>query len=727
VTVEEGLSLIAARDLKGALGCFREAVSADRDNPEGWHLLGRVLLELGQPAEALQPAERAVSLAPASANHQYVLGRVYKALGNLELAVTHYETAVRLAPGDAALHVSLGIVLRALGRMPEAAAAYRRALAIDPQNSQARFNLARLLGQSPETLHSGGQSVTALSEAQRAEVLSLVTRGDELLAQGLPAEALPLFTRAAEIVPQVSAVQRSLGTTLLDMGSLESALVHLDLAARLEPHSMFALERAACVAATLGLQEAVAGYLNAALRLRPNEDAFLLRRSLTLRAVEESTASIAATRARWNEQLDGFLARPLRFADPFLAQLTLFYLAYHGHCNRELQTKVGQVMLRGSPELGWVAPHVGESRRTDERIKIGFVSRFMHTHSIGKTTKGLVKELSRERFEIHVLNIPPLSDDETTRWIRQHADHYLNLEPTLEAARRQIAALRLDVLFYQDIGMEPNGYFLAYSRLAPVQCVSFGHPDTTGIPNMDYFVSNDLFEPEGAAEHYSEQLFLLHDLPTLAYYYRPEPVTAPPPRTLFGLSDDEHIYLCPQTLFKVHPEFDFLLAEILRRDPLGRVVLIRNHCQIWSNQLTERLRRSVPDVADRISYIAPLNAAGFTKLLAAVDVVLDTVHFNGMNTSLEAFSVGAAVVTLPKSLQRGRHTQAMYRKMELTECIARDERDYADIAVRLGTDASYRGQVRRQILDRNGVLFENRRVVEEFERFFVAAVDRACP
>src|SRR5208337_1279441 len=94
-------------------------------------------------------------------------------------------------------------------------------------------------------------------------------------------------------------------------------------------------------------------------------------------------------------------------------------------------------------------------------------------------------------------------------------------------AREQIAALALDILFYQDIGMEPTSFFLAFARLAPVQCVSFGHPNTTGIPNMDYFVSNDLFEPPDAPSHYSERLILLHDLPTLAYYYKPPLPAAP--------------------------------------------------------------------------------------------------------------------------------------------------------------------------------------------------------
>jgi predicted O-linked N-acetylglucosamine transferase (SPINDLY family) len=114
----------------------------------------------------------------------------------------------------------------------------------------------------------------------------------------------------------------------------------------------------------------------------------------------------------------------------------------------------------------------------------------------------------------------------------------------------------------------------------------------------------------------------------------------------------------------------------------------------------------------------------FMQLLSTADVVLDTPHFNGMNSSLQAFAVGAPVVTLPGRLQRGRHTQAMYRKMQITECIATDAAHYVDIAVRLGTDREYAQLIRERILGRKHVLFEDPRVVEEFERFFLET--RAC-
>jgi predicted O-linked N-acetylglucosamine transferase (SPINDLY family) len=111
------------------------------------------------------------------------------------------------------------------------------------------------------------------------------------------------------------------------------------------------------------------------------------------------------------------------------------------------------------------------------------------------------------------------------------------------------------------------------------------------------------------------------------------------------------------------------------------------------------------------------------QLLALADVVLDTLHFNGMNSSLQAFATGVPVVTLPGRLQRGRHTQAMYRKMAIFDCIARDAQDYIGIAVRIGTDREYARTLRQRILARKHVLFEDARVLREFERFFQEAVD----
>jgi predicted O-linked N-acetylglucosamine transferase (SPINDLY family) len=413
------------------------------------------------------------------------------------------------------------------------------------------------------------------------------------------------------------------------------------------------------------------------------------------------------------------LASPDREDDPAATVgIVSFPLAYHGLNDRPLQTKLARALLGLSPQL---ASARARPRARAVRRRIGIASAHLYEHSIGRTSRGLFAALPRDATEVIAVNLGTPPDDAISRRIRAEADDYVIVDRDLGRAREQVAALDLDVLFYQDVGFEPLAYYLAFSRLAPVQCTSFGHPVTTGIPTMDWFVSSTAYEPEDAADHYRERLFLLRDVPVLAYYVRPVRAPGGPTRREFGFDDGEHVHLCPQALFKVHPDFDALVGGILRSDPLGRVVFVEGYVPGRSRLLLDRLRRSIPDVVERVAFVPPAGGSTFLDLLAAADVILDTPHFNGMNTTLEAFAVGAPVVTWPGRFQRGRHVQAMYRAMGIHDAIARDFADYVRIAVDLGTDASRRRDLSGRIGACSGRLYEDRRFIDELVRFFDAA------
>ncbi len=123
-----------------------------------------------------------------------------------------------------------------------------------------------------------------------------------------------------------------------------------------------------------------------------------------------------------------------------------------------------------------------------------------------------------------------------------------------------------------------------------------GHPVTTGIETIDCFISSESLEIAEADQHYSEMLIRLKAMPV--YYYRPAPPCPLKGRGHFGLNDSDHIYVCPQSLFKFHPEFDAILGNILRADTRGKVVL----SQRWTPHLEQLLRRrfaaTLPDVVE---------------------------------------------------------------------------------------------------------------------------------
>lgn len=610
--------------------------------------------------------------------------------GNYDDAKRLYRSILRRTPADAGVLHLLGLLQYQTGQHDEARKLVRNAILLEPKQALMHFNLAKILTDSGDL----DGACKSYREAIRLD---------------------PGFAAAhANLANNLNALRRHHDA----IAAARSALAH-------DAQDLVARQALASALRHLGELEAARAELSAAYA-QSRQPGFLLQDALATSPICTSITDIQAERARTEEKLAQALAAGGQITRPETdVGMTYFYMSYHGLCNRDLFNKAATALRALAPTLETTAEHCREYAGPKQRLRVGFISAFMHSHSIGKTTRGLLAHLDRTKFEVLALHIAPYVDDEISRFIKAHADKSLVIPLDLVKAREIIGSLQLDVLFYQDIGMEPFSYFLAFSRLAPVQCLSFGHPDTTGIPNMDWFVSSRLYEPDDGAAHYSERLFMLEDCGTLAYYYRPSVPERNLSRDELGLPPDKHIYLCPQTLFKLHPEFDAILAGILDRDPDACLVLLEGTVKDWVRHFLARLTQAAPSVSERIVVLPKLSPDAFTALVAAADVMLDPIHFNGMNTSLEAFAVGTPVVTLPGAMQRGRHTFGMYTAMGIADAVATGPDDYIRIAVELGTDREARRRLSDRILAANHCLFENTAVVREFERFFEFAVAAA--
>src|SRR5262249_28988235 len=150
-------------------------------------------------------------------------------------------------------------------------------------------------------------------------------------------------------------------------------------------------------------------------------------------------------------------------------------------------------------------------------------------------------------------------------------DRFVQGPLPLDRWRQEILADAPHLLIYPGVGMDPISAQLAAQRLAPVQCNSWGHPDTSGFPTLDYYLSSDLMEPPDGQDHYTERLVRL---PNLSIYS--EPIEQPPAsitRQDLGLRSTAIVYWCGQSLFKYLPQFDEVFPRIAR----GRRLPIRLH------------------------------------------------------------------------------------------------------------------------------------------------------
>ena len=209
-------------------------------------------------------------------------------------------------------------------------------------------------------------------------------------------------------------------------------------------------------------------------------------------------------------------------------------------------------------------------------------------------------------------------------------------------------------------------------------------------------------------------------MPNLSvYYYRPSETVAPP---ALVSGQDLHVYGCLQNLFKLHPDYDVVLDEILQRDEKGIVLLPHGTTRHWDEALMRRLTRTMPQTISRVKFFEPVPYEQYLALSAACDVLLAPIHFGAGNTSYEAMGYGTPTVTMPSEFLKGRITHGLYRAMGVMDCVAATPAEYAELAVRLATDREFNRAAREKILAANHVLYENAAGVRDLEQFFIEAV-----
>ena len=592
-------------------------------------------------------------------------------------------------------------------------------------------------------MQAAGNDRTRADEARR--------RGVELAATGDLDGAGRAFADAISLAPDAPLPHRDLANVRFDQGDYAAATrhyrqsialtapdderafeLHVNVGACLEllDRQEEAIDcyrvalrlNPACVQAHVNLREVFrrsgreveADFHQAALNKLESGPALRLRAALDLPVILADVGAADRLRAHLSTELERIAATGAGvIGHPETAiNATPLYLAYHGRDDAALLRKLAMT-IRGFMPAREHRP--GVLPAANRRIRIGFVSTFFYNHSIGRLNRGLIAALSRDRFEVHVFAIDA-PDDETARLIGGMADSHHPLPNNVNAVAHAIEEAALDVLYYPEIGLHPTPYYLAFHRLAPLQCVSYGHPMTTGIDTIDYFLSASDLEPAGAQSLYTEPLVALGGFFVPAYE-RPRFDGPPADRAQFGALTGQRVYFCPQTLFKIHPDFDHALAAILRRDPAGIVVLLEGSFTDWTAALRRRFSRSMPDVQDRVRFIPQRGTAAYFALLRAADVVLDTFHFGGGISALDIFAAGAPVATLAGAYFRGRQAAAAYAEMGMADCVSHSVEAYVESALRLAGDHDHHAAVARRIDAASDRLFNRMEAVRSLEQF----------
>ena len=683
----EALAHHKAGRLAEAERLYRLILAADSRHSDSLHMLGMIAHQRGRNEDAIDLIDQAIAIVGTAPSYHYNFGVVLAELGRFDDAVAAYDAALRFKSDFAEAHSNQGIALYKLGRLDDAVAAYGEALGLKPDFARAHFNLGN-----------------ALCGLKRLE------------------EALDSYRAALRFEPDYPKAHGNLGNALKDLKRLDDAVIAYRAALCLKPDFDEAAYNLGIALYDLGRHDDSLAAYGAARRLRPDSLSYAADSCLMLPIIPESLEDIAAWRERYAEGIAALVAGDFAEEPDALNQHS-FYLAYHDRDNRSSMEALGRMFRQQVPQLTMTAPHVAGWRPpADRRIKVGFVSEHLVTHTIGNLNQGFIRHLDRQRFEVVLLHTQGAKRDAFSRRLDAAADKSVTLPADLAGQQQAIAAEELDLLFFPDIGMAQTTYFLAHARLAPVQAMTWGHPETSGLDTMDYFLAPESFVTEDSEAHFSEKLVRLTR--ANCYFEPPEMPDRLPDRAELGLPETGTLYGCPQSLFKFHPEFDSVLAEIAKDDPTGRIVLLEGRYPNWEERLRTRWARTFPILAERSLFLPKQSRRNFMALQGRMDVLLDPIHFGGGNTFYEAMVYGTPMVTWPGWHLRSRIAGGLYRQMGIEDApiVSRLE-DYAPLALALGRDPGRCRRLREASIEAaKRELLLDMRAVREFEDFLEAAI-----
>ena len=537
-------------------------------------------------------------------------------------------------------HYMLGCTLQDAGRAQEAAEAYRKALSLEPGLAKAQNNLGCLL----EAAGDGAGAMQCYEAALSAEpglAQALFNRGNLHKLRGHATQAEEDICRALALEPGQGAWRCALGETLALQGKLDDAIAAFRAVLQTHPLEARAHSGLGSAQLIIGRPEEAEASLLRALEQRPDD------------AVVHSNLLLAMHYRKGDD------ARAM-----YEAHLAWARRHANGMPLRELPARV---LARDRP------------------LNIGYVSPDFHHHAVAWLIEPAFAAHDRGGFRIFFYS-NVANPDAVTRRFMALCDEWRDIHalPDDEAARL-IQQDRIDILV--DLaGHTGGGRPLLFARKpAPIQVSWLGHPNTTGLTQVEYRITDAHADPEGEADrHHTEKLVRLG----AGFFCYAPPADAPAPGEPPVLSSGQITFGCFNNLAKVTPDMIGLWARILGELPQARL-LMKSHA-LASDEARRVLRGRFADngmAAGRVELLGPENLhGGHLARYREVDIALDPFPYHGHATTCEALWMGVPVVTLAGRTLVSRVGVSILTRVGLSELIAATPEEYVRKALDLARD-----------------------------------------
>jgi len=677
---QEGLRLLQHGQPTQADPLLQRAHTLDPENIDVLNLLGIRAYEKKQFDSALQFLGTANLKSPSSPHTLSNLGLVCNAAREYEKALAYLDAAIAINNLIPEIHNNRGNTLKALQQTDAAIKAFERAIALRTSYAEAFSNLGVIYLEQ-------GLLESAITNFQKALsykpqfVEAYSNLGNALTKSGNFESAFKAFEYAIQLRPNYLEAYLNFGASLKQCKSYDGAIECYERAIEINPKFAQAFFDLGELYYEIGEAKKARECYEKVLTLNPHfREAKFALAIAQIPKVYQCIDEIKEARDGFTEQLDALENDPSRSSHTQEIEKCIsrhpFYLAYQIQNNRDLLKRFGDICIREAEPLQQVLDTKKVPKKDHSKKRIGIVSGFFSDHPVWHAiTKAWVTQLDAEKFEIYLFSTNPKEDAETKIALSKAA-HYFTGNSISEMANI-IHEQGIDILLFPEVGMDPISKGLACLRLAPTQMASWGHPETTGLKTIDFYLSAENFEGADAQANYSEQLI---QLPGLGTYVETDS-TKPSyfDGAQYGIDFSGPVLICAGSPSKYSPENDGIFIHIATQKPNCQFVFFD-----FQNNLTQTLHARLKtafndanlDAGQFIRLIPFLGKSDFYGLMQKADLYLDTIGFSGFNTAIQSMHCGLPIVTMEGQFMRGRLASGLLNKLNQHSLIAQNTGHY---------------------------------------------------
>ena len=717
---------------------------------------GAICQQSGNTSKAIELYKRSIKIFPNRSEPYANLGNIYKHMGNLKEAEICYQKDLEIQPNSSLANYNLGALYIDLKYLKEAEFFIRKAIKIKPNDPLFYCDLGRVLIEKGDV--KGAEKLIRKSIQIKPDFFQAYLNLGVIYIEIGNFKKAELFTRRAiEINNDCFEGHANLGSILKELGQLKDAEFSTKKAINLNPNDARSHSNLGIILKDLGkLKEAELSALKAIELDRDSIEAYINLGLILIKSSKfdalDRTYSICPE--NFKNDLSLYCTFKLKFSDIYDNQkqidkereqyenailylfqnhqdfylenhrsfsFGIFFLAYHNKLNDKYLIEYLANSL--SKVTGIIDNSFDKHKQIHnlsnrKEIRLGICSDLLRNHVIGNFFLNLIFQLASSGIEIIIFRGPDSIEDDISKKIDSFVSESIKLPKSHKDGCKVILNKSLDILFYPDLAMSTYTYLLSLSRLALVQCTSIGHPCTSGSTVIDYYISSKYLETDESWKHYTESLIKLSRL--TCNHSEPKIISSTFKRSELHLPKDTFLIGLPHSLFKLHPDFDNLLEQILIEIPNSILFLIEGKDDIQTNKIKNRWIKNAKIILDRSIFYPPVNNCNFLEMIKSFDIVLDPIYFGIGNTFYQSMAFGKPVVTMPNDFQRTRNSFAGYKQMGIVNPpIASNKEEYISICKRLAFDKEYMSDLVKQINSKSKqYLFNDCSIYKEYLEFF---------